>query len=183
MLNRLLVPLDGSPAMAAVLPRVRELVGGTGAVVHLLAIRPSIHKLVRRQDRLVGTDTLLLTGLTGWPDYWRAESSYLEDTVRQEQAVWQEYQVRQGSQLAYDGVVVQREVRFGDPLLTTFAAAQTHAAHLIVVAAQPQRWPRRLLRPNLAQQLLTQSAVPVLAVPPWRPPLPAGALGYGSAPA
>ena len=58
--------------------------------------------------------------------------------------------------------------------------SETECGATFLVPADLQR---RLLRPNLAQQLLAQSAVPVLAVPPWRPPLPAGAPGYGSAPA
>ena len=170
MLNRILVPLDGSPAMTEIIPAVRQLVRGTGAVVHLLAVRPPVHERVRRERRPIYVDDLLLEGLTGWAPQLPRPESYLEETLedrlRAERTVWHEYLARQGSQLAYDGVVVQREVSFGDPLTETLAAAERQAVRLITLATRPQLWLKRLLRPNLAQQLLAQSAVPVLAVPP-----------------
>jgi nucleotide-binding universal stress UspA family protein len=145
MLSRILVPLDGDPTTTEILPSLRALVGGTGAEVHLLAVRPPLRELAELEEREV----------------------YLDELLREEQAIWQDYLARQASQLAYDGVVVRREVRFGDPLAETLAAAERHAVHLIALAARPQQAVQRALRPNLAQQLLAQSAVPVLAVPAW----------------
>ena len=144
MLSRILVPLDGSPTMAAIVPTVRHLVGGTGAVVHLLAVRPPLHRPAQVGDKIVPIDELMV----------------------QERAVWHDYLGRQASQLAYDGVVVRREVRFGDQLAETLATAQRHAVQLIALGARSQPWLQRILRPNLAQQLLAQPLVPVLAVPP-----------------
>jgi nucleotide-binding universal stress UspA family protein len=160
VLSRILVPLDGSPAMAEIIPSLRQLVGGTGATVHLLIVRPPVRELMRRGDRVV----------------------YLDELLLEEQAAWQHYLARQGSQLAYDGVVVRHEVRFGDPLAETLAAAQHHAVHLIAVVAQPQRPVERIIRPHLAQRLLEQSVVPVLAVPSWQPPRQGMVLRYGRVP-
>jgi nucleotide-binding universal stress UspA family protein len=144
MLSRVLVPLDGSPTMVQIIPRLRQWCGGTGAVVHLLVVRPPIREVLRLEDRVV----------------------YLDELVRQEQAAWQEYLVRQGSQPAYDGVVVHREVCFGDPVAETLAAADRHSVHLIAIVGQQRSWLQRLTRPSLAQQLLAQSHVPVLVAPP-----------------
>jgi nucleotide-binding universal stress UspA family protein len=160
MLSRILVPLDGQPAATEILPSLRALVGGTGAAVHLLAVRPPLRELAQREER----------------------DLYLDELLREEQAIWQDYLKRQASQLAYDGVVVRREVRFGDPLAETLAAAERHAVHLIALAAQPQQPVQRALRPNLAQQLLAQSAVPVLAVPAWSSPQQGAVLSYRSVP-
>jgi nucleotide-binding universal stress UspA family protein len=151
-LSRVLVPLDGSPTTAQIVPRLRQWFGGTGAVVHLLVVRPPIRDVLRLEDRVI----------------------YLDELVRQERAVWHAYLLRQGSQLAYDWIVVHREVRFGDPVTESLAAADHHAVHLIALAGQEQFWLQRLLRPSLAQQLLTQSRVPVLVVPP--PSYPAAGL-------
>ena len=148
MLNRVLVPLDGSPTMAQIIPRLRQWFGGTGAVVHLLVVRPSIRGVLRLEDRVI----------------------YLDDLVRQEQATWHAYLLRQGSQLAYDGVVVQREVRFGDPVTESLTAAERHAVQVIALVDPPQPGLRRLLQPSLAQQLLARSRVPVLVVPPVSSP-------------
>jgi nucleotide-binding universal stress UspA family protein len=160
MLSRILVPLDGDPITTDILPSLRALVGGTGAEVHLLAVRPPLRELAQSEERHL----------------------YLDELLREESAVWQDYLARQGSQLAYDGVVVRREVRFGDPLAETLAAAERHAVHLIALAARPQQAVQRALRPNLAQQLLAQSAVPVLAVPAWPPPERGTVLHYHSVP-
>jgi len=185
MLSRILVPLDGSPAMEAILPTVRHLVGGTGAVVHLLALRPSARELAREENclRNVYVDDVLVEGLVGWIPPAVGPRRSLETRLREERATWQAYLKRQASQLAYDGMVVQREVCFGDPLVETLAAAQRQATHLIALSAAPQSWLGRHLRPSLAQQLLHHSAVPVLAVPPTPPARWDGALRYGSLPA
>jgi hypothetical protein len=92
----------------------------------------------------------------------------LDEVLRQELAAWHDYLAHLGSQLAYDGIIVKREVRFGDALGETLAVARRHATHLIALVAQPQRWLQRHWRPNLVQQLLAQPAIPVLAVPSER---------------
>ena len=160
MLTRILAPLDGSPAMAEIAPSLRHLVGGTGAVVHLLAVRPPVRRPEQR-----GEQTL-----------------YLDDLQREERRIWQAYLAQVGSQLAYDGVVVRREVRFGEPLAETVTAAKLHGVQLIALAAPAQHSLQRALRPSLAQQLLTQSEVPVLAVPVGRDPRQGLVLRYQSLP-
>ena len=144
MLSRVLAPLDGSPTMAQILPVLRQMLGGTGAVVQLLVVRPPIQGPIRLDDRLLCLDELLHT----------------------EQATWRDYLLRQASKLAYDGIVVQRTVRFGDPLTEILSAAERSPVQLIALVAPQQSWPERLVRPSLAQQLLAQSPVPVLVVPP-----------------
>src|SRR5690349_16743668 len=111
MLSRVLVPLDGSPTMAQILPGLRQWFGGTGAVVRLLIVCPLLREVLRLEDRVM----------------------YLDELVQQERAAWLDYLLRQGSQLAYDGVVVRREVRFGDPVAESLAAAERHAVQLIAV--------------------------------------------------
>src|SRR5438874_12925213 len=132
MFVRILVPLDGSPAMAEVLPTLRQLVGGTGAAVYLLLVRPPVRGPVQVGDRLI----------------------YLDELLVQERATWRDYLVRQATQLAYDGIVVRRGVHFGDPLAETLAVAERHKVHLIALVAQRHSWPQCLFRPSLAQQLL-----------------------------
>ncbi|HEY7066735.1 MAG TPA: universal stress protein [Chloroflexota bacterium] len=159
MLRRILVPLDGRRDGLAAVPALRWLVGGTGAVVHLLAVRPQVRRPEHSGDRLI----------------------YLDELRLQERAHWLDYLTREASHLAYDGIVVQREVRFGDPLAETLAAAERHAMQLIVLAARPQTWLERLWRPHLAQQLLAHAAIPVLTVPAERPYWQGVAVRYSAA--
>src|SRR4051794_5849318 len=143
MLNRILVPLDGSPAMAGALPALRHLVGGTGAVVHLLLVRP-LPRLPRRRDR---------------------GPVLLDDVMRIEQAAGRAYLVHHGSALAYDGIVVQREVRFGTLQDEIMAAADRHAAHLVALSEAPASGVTRLLHRSLADQLATRLHIPVMRLP------------------
>jgi nucleotide-binding universal stress UspA family protein len=160
MLSRILIPLDGSAAAAEVLGAVRYLVGGTGAVVHLLLLCPPVRGPLRRG----------------------AEVVYLDELVREEEAAGRDYLMREGSQLAFDGVVVRPLVRFGDPLVETLAAASRQAVQLIAVAAPAQALVARLLRPSLADRLRRATRVPLLTVRPARTDADAVAWRYGSVP-
>jgi nucleotide-binding universal stress UspA family protein len=140
MQNRILVPLDGTPAMAEIIPTLRRLVAGTGAIVHLLLVRPPVSGPLQGKDRIL----------------------YLDELVSLERTTWENYLGHHGRQLAAADVAVQCEVRFGDALAETLAAGQRQSVQFIALAGQPQRWLQRLLRPNLAQQLLGQPRVPVL---------------------
>jgi nucleotide-binding universal stress UspA family protein len=99
------------------------------------------------------------------PLYLADRVIYLDELLQQEQAAWQDYLTRQASQLAYDGIVVKRTVRFGDPLTEIVALAHRQSVQLIALIARPEPWPQRLFRPSLAHQLLVHSSVPVLVVP------------------
>jgi nucleotide-binding universal stress UspA family protein len=143
MLSRILVPLDGSPEMARVIPALRQLVGGSGAVAYLLLVRPRVHR--------------------AWQD--AGPSIPFHEVLEQEGAVWRDYLAQVGAPLAYDGVVIRREVRFGNLVQEILDAACRHAVHLIVVIAQSQGGLGRVLQPSPAHQLLVHANVPVLAVP------------------
>jgi nucleotide-binding universal stress UspA family protein len=153
--------------MAEIVPTLRRLVVGTRTVVHLLAVRPSPRVPEPEDDRPGYPDDLLLQGLAPAPPGSIRPARpqrrvFLDDVLAHEHAVWDNYLQRLGSQLAYAGVVVQREVRFGDSLTETLAAADRHRLPLVALAAQPQRWWQRLLRPSLAHRLLGQPSVSVL---------------------
>jgi nucleotide-binding universal stress UspA family protein len=106
---------------------------------------------------------------------------YLDALLARESTTWLDYLRREGSALAYDGVLVQHEVRFGDPVREALAAAERHALHLIMLVARPQSWVDRLVRPNLAQKLLAKPDVPVLTVSPERVSRRGGVLRYDGA--
>ena len=128
--------------MAEIIPALRRLVAGTGAIIHLLLVRPPVPGPIQGKDRLL----------------------YLDEVVSLERSAWEDYLAHHGRQLAAADVAVRCEVRFGDTLTETLAAGQRQRVQFIALAGQPQRWLQRLLRPNLAQQLLGQPSVPVLIV-------------------
>jgi hypothetical protein len=72
-------------------PAFRHWVGGTGAEVYLLAVRPQPTRIERRGDRIV----------------------HLDEQQAEEQATWRCYLTGLRGQLAYAGVVVRQAVQFG----------------------------------------------------------------------
>jgi nucleotide-binding universal stress UspA family protein len=143
MLMKILIPVDGGPLTAELVPAFRHWVGGTGAQVYLLAVRPQPTRIERRGDRIV----------------------HLDEQQAEEQATWRCYLTGLRGQLAYAGVVVRQAVQFGDPLAQTLAAAERYGVEAIAVAEPRQSWLQRACRPSLAQQLLACATVPVLVMP------------------
>ncbi len=82
--------------------------------------------------------------------------AYLDELVREEAATWHAYLRHHGSALAYDGIVVAWEVRFGE-LVPEIVAAIRHATHLIALAEPASAWTARLFRRGLAPQLMAQA--------------------------
>jgi nucleotide-binding universal stress UspA family protein len=180
MLKRILVPLDGSPAMARVIPALRGLVHDGEAVVHLLLVRPPVRPPEPPAlEPLIFPEELLLApphggALVPGARSYSVPQVPLDELMAREHADGEAYLRRVGSQLAYDGVRVRGEVQFGNLLAEVLRAAARHAIHVIALTHAPRAGWRRLLRPGLAQALLTQSPVPVLHVPDtqWTQPTP-----------
>jgi len=59
-----------------------------------------------------------------------------------------------------------RRVAVGDPAVQLGQIASEEAADVIVVGARARGWPRRRLDSRLAQELETETPVPVLVAPP-----------------
>src|SRR4051794_29172497 len=162
MIRRILVPLDGCDSAGVVLPAVRQLVGGTGAVVHLLAVRPLPRLRPPRSLWWANPESMIAASLLNAPAGTPTRAESYDAVLRREHAALDRTLLRHGSELAYDGIVVRRQVRFGDPLEETLAVARREAIHLILVAPRAQHWWDRLRRPSLTQQLLDRSPVPVM---------------------
>ncbi len=168
MIRRILVPLDGTDAAGAVMPTVRHLVGGTGSVVYLLGVSPLPRPAAGGSIWSLHHESAITATVLGVADGVADRSLSFDHTLVREHAGLDRYLARHGSQLAYDGIVVRRDVRFGDPRREILAAARRHAVHLIVLAPQSESWWQRLRRPSLTQQLIRSSPVPVLVAPSER---------------
>jgi nucleotide-binding universal stress UspA family protein len=160
MLDHILIPLDGHPTLAAALPAIRPFLSGTGAHVHLLLVQPPPTAPEQRGERLV----------------------YLDELQREAHRAGHDYLARQGSVLAYDGIVVQREVCCGELVAETLTAARRHSAQVIALATVPSTPGLLPRRPSLAQRLMAQLPVPVLTLPVPEPPSPGLALQYRHVP-
>lgn len=138
-LDRILVPLDGSPLAEGILPEIEALAGPLGAAFTLVKVieRPTYPML----------------------DVAAVQSRETEEAVR--------YLDRVKAALEADGFPVQAEVLFGDPARSILDHAAEAGAHLIAMATHGRSGLDRWLLGSVAEKVLSGSEVPVLLYRAW----------------
>lgn len=137
MLERILVPLDGSVTAEAVLPHVR--------------------RLLRRHD----SEVILLRVAN--PPAAEEQMSLIEATL----AAAREYIVGVKDRLEQQGVRARVETRIGPPAGTILDVAEEEDVSLIAMATHGRTGLKRALFGSVAEVVLRKSPVPVLAVRPF----------------
>jgi len=137
MLEKILVPLDGSVTAEAVLPHVR--------------------RLLRRHDSEV-----FLLGVAN-PPSTEDPMAMLEASL----AASREYIMGVKDRLEKQGVRVKAEARVGPPAGTILDVAEEEGVSLIALATHGRTGVKRALFGSVAEHVLRQSPVPVLAVRPF----------------
>ena len=147
MIERIVVPLDGSMTAEAILPQVRRvLYRNDSEIILVMAVDPPM------VDNVVIVD---------------------EETP----AAAREYLLGQGERLAQQGVRVRHIVRVGSPVSVILDVVESEKATMIALATHGASGMKRLMFGSVAERVLRQSPVPVLLVRPfWSYDLaPAGA--------
>lgn len=137
MLERILVPLDGSVTAEAILPHVR--------------------RLLRRHD-----SELVLLCVANPPPV-EEQMTILEASI----AAAREYIMGVKTRLEQQGVRVKAEARVGPPAGTILDVAGEEGVSLIALATHGRTGLKRALFGSVAEQILRKSPVPVLAVRPF----------------
>ena len=140
MYDRVLVALDGSEPSERIVRWLSRVLGGAGATIHLLTVRPPAQALAYEGRTITYVDQA--------EDMARAQAL---DALRPV-----------ASRLAEDGFVVVPEVRFGEPAPTVLAAARELEVDLIALASRGIGGVRRLWTKSVARRLLREAPVPVL---------------------
>lgn len=139
-LQRILIPLDGSPLAESVLPAVRELAQPFGAALTLLqVIPPYLGPSARPEEKVSARD--------------RAE---VEAYLRTTQQALQEA-----------GIGVETVVRVGDPAREILGYAEASEIDLIALATHGRSGLNRWLLGSVAEKVLRGSALPVLLYRAW----------------
>lgn len=152
MVNRILVPLDGSPQAEQILAQVARLLRREDAEVILLRAADSPYAFARQDaETLLVRDELTAAG-------------YLQDVVRT---------------LSGQGVRARALVRKGPAAEAILQAAVDTSATLIAISTHGRSGPARWLLGSVAEKVLRSAPVPVLlrrsfAHGPQGLPLPAG---------
>jgi len=137
MLDKILVPLDGSVTAEAILPHVRRLLRRHDSEVILLrvAVPPT------SEDQMTVVEAIL--------------------------AAAREYIAGVRDRLGQQGVRARAEVRMGPAAGTILDAAEEEGVSLIALATHGRTGLRRALFGSVAEHVVRKSPVPVLAVRPF----------------
>lgn len=157
-IQKILVPLDGSPGSGSVLWTVGQLARAQGARVRLVHVAPAPGVVLTSDDRVVA-----------FADQETARVEY-EESVKLGRAVAE-----------LEGVDVERAVRFGDdPVRAIVTEAVESGADLIAMATHRRAGLSRVLKGSVAERVERATTVPVVLVPygmaPESPPREAGEL-------
>lgn len=140
MLQRILVPLDGSALAARALPTAARIARAqAGSLLLLTAIPPA--------------DTLAWAELPSSPPTPTLAARDAEQEL-----------ARLSSCAQLTGLQVAREVAQGDPATAILNAARAHRADLIVLCSHGRSGMMRLVLGSVAQNVALQSQVPVLVL-------------------
>jgi nucleotide-binding universal stress UspA family protein len=174
MLERLLVPLDGSPTAESILPQVTALARGLGQPVVLLMVMPHVDELHLAEGSL------------------DAELSPIQER-RQQYA--EQYLDSVHRRLEAEGVRATTVIESGLPAPAIIGIAEKEQAGAILMATHGRGGARRWVLGSVADKVVRTSPVPVLlnrpreeATPAWNTvrtilvPLDGSALSVGAIP-
>jgi nucleotide-binding universal stress UspA family protein len=152
VLERVLVPLDGSGVAEAILPFAEELAGPLNAEIVLVrVIEPVVTGVGLATGDPGGADALLHAQL--------AAKRYLEDVA---------------ARLSARGLRVRTQAAFGTPSVKLAELATAEKADLIAMATHGRGGVGRLLFGSVAEALLRAATIPVLLFRTPEAPPPAG---------
>lgn len=145
-IQKILVPLDGSPGSESVLWTVAQLARAQGARVRLV-------RVARVADAVRGDDDRVIA-------YADQESERVETEERAKLR-------RVADRLT--GITVETAVRFGDPATQIIDEAETIGADLIALATHHRSGLARVLQGSVAERVERGTPVPVVLVPYGEP--------------
>ena len=134
MYKRILVPLDGSPLAAKVLPHVQELAKSTGAAVILL--RVAFTHVLPNADPIETQVTAV-----------QEAERYVMERAKALQAV---------------GVRAEGKVRYGDPVEEILDHVAPDQIDLIAMATHGRTGLKRVVLGSVTEQVLRRTPVPML---------------------
>jgi nucleotide-binding universal stress UspA family protein len=137
--QRILVPLDGSPAAETALEGAAELARAFNGVISLVMVLSPVVPITMRAEEAAPPDA--------------ADAAT--------------YLARKQRELTAAGVTVQRVIRMGDPATQILACADEHRADLIALATHGRSGLRRWLLGSVTEKVLRASDIPVLVFRAW----------------
>jgi len=170
MFKRILVPLDGSPLSAAVLPHVEKLISETNAEVTLLIVADSTAPIGSVTVGSGDVQDMVSSPTVGQPILERRTVIREGETQPQaEKRIKDEletYLAEAASKLAAKGILTAQTVLFGDPVEKIVDHAKGERFDVIAMATHGRSGLARLLAGSVASRVLERADIPVLLVRP-----------------
>jgi nucleotide-binding universal stress UspA family protein len=143
MSKRILVPLDGRESSEAIVPVVAALAAEQGGSVRLLRVAPIPEMVMGPYGRVIAHVDQEMARVT---------AIGLRDLAHIEARL--------------SGVPVESVVRFGDPAEEILLEAEAFEADLIALSTARRSRLRAVLMPGVAERVMREAPIPVLAVRP-----------------
>mgnify|MGYP005843961153 CR=1 FL=1 len=158
MLNRVLVPLDGSELAEKALPEAQRIVAPGGEIVLLAAVDPPEYL----SYSLYGTQPVPPQAMAtrGEPDFL----SVSKDMTSQSHA----YLERVAADLRQAGFTVRPVVEMGPPAEMIIKAAEEHRADAVVMCTHGRSGLSRWILGSVTNKVLSAAPCPVFVIPPQR---------------
>jgi nucleotide-binding universal stress UspA family protein len=141
-IQKILVPLDGSPGSESVLWTVAQLARAQGARVRLIRVAREVGAVMGDDDRVLACAN--------------QESERVEVAERAK--------LRRAAD-KLEGIRVETAVRFGDPASRILDEAEEIGADLIALATHHRSGLARVLKGSVAERVERGTSVPVVLVP------------------
>ncbi|MBI4200817.1 MAG: universal stress protein [Chloroflexi bacterium] len=155
-MQRILVPLDGSPLAEAILPYVEELASRLSASVHLVRVVPLARQLATAG--MVGSGGI--DGISG------SDIRAIDEAVAAQMQEARTYLEQQASRLQSRGIKVQWEVRQGGAAEAVIKCALEKNSDLIAISTHGRTGLGRLVFGSVFDRVLRDAGIPVLVVKP-----------------
>jgi len=160
--RKILVPLDGSPLAASVLPLVAEIAARAGATIVLMRAMPEPN-----EEAATSNSLQMLRSITGVKTEGAdgAMSDPYADQLEREREGAQSSLDLAASSLKPSGVQVETIVEFGPAAETILRVALTQQADLVAMGTHGRSGLKRFLLGSVADRIVRYSEAPVLLMP------------------
>jgi len=158
MMQRILVPLDGSHLAEAVLPYAKELSSLLSGTMFLVRVVPLARQLAAAS----------FAGSGGIDGMSALDTKAIDEAVALQMQEGRAYLEEQAAKLQAEGLTVEWEVRQGTDAEEIIQFAQTRNIDLIAISTHGRSGLGRLVFGSVCDRVMREAGIPVLVVKPPR---------------
>jgi nucleotide-binding universal stress UspA family protein len=168
VINKILVPLDGSPSAEAVLPEIQSLAEKFQAEVVLMKVVASQTAQLSNPVPDLARPAVAMSRLipSFLPEAINTENVYVDDVVVHNTAEANDYLSGVARTLARRGLKVTVAMRPGKAAEAILSLAREEDVDLIVMSTRARSQASKTFRGSVPEKVLRESKVPVILVKP-----------------